>query len=101
MSIEREHLRCDEIGQAKVELVGGLFHLLTQEMKSGQDRAPGFIGIKLDVIAHGPPGSRWVLLEAPFSGIGDHFVGVCAGLTTLGRGPHLAYAESRPGPGVC
>src|SRR3954454_5286872 len=31
----------------------------------------------LDVIAHGPPGARWVLLEVPFAGIGPSFLEAC------------------------
>ena len=33
---------------------------------------------QLDVIAHGPPGARWVLLEVPFAGIDEHFLESCA-----------------------
>ncbi|MEA2355541.1 MAG: protein-tyrosine phosphatase [Solirubrobacteraceae bacterium] len=55
--------------------------------------AAGLTDAELDVIAHGPAGSRWVLLEAPFSGIGDHFVGVCAGLRARGFGLVIAHPE--------
>jgi hypothetical protein len=35
--VMREILGSDEVGQAVVVLVGGLFHLLAQEMECGQD----------------------------------------------------------------
>ncbi|MEA2298711.1 MAG: protein-tyrosine phosphatase [Solirubrobacteraceae bacterium] len=55
--------------------------------------AAGLGDAELEVIAHGPPGSRWVLLEAPFGGIGDHFVGVCDGLRQRGYGLVVAHPE--------
>jgi protein-tyrosine phosphatase len=55
--------------------------------------AAGLSDAELDVIAHGPPGSRWVLLEAPFAGIGEHFVGVCDGLRARGYGLVIAHPE--------
>ena len=43
----------DVVGQAMVELVSGLVHLLAQEMEAGQDLGSGIIGIKLEVIPYG------------------------------------------------
>ncbi|MGI8801974.1 MAG: tyrosine-protein phosphatase [Solirubrobacteraceae bacterium] len=56
-------------------------------------RASTLTDDELEVIAHGPAGSRWVLLEAPFSGIGDHFVGVCDHLRSRGYGLVIAHPE--------
>ncbi len=55
--------------------------------------AAGLTDTELEVIAHGPPGSRWVLLEAPFAGIGDDFLGVCAHLRARGYGLVIAHPE--------
>lgn len=48
---------------------------------------------QLELIAHGPAGSRWLLLEAPFGGIGDHFVSVCEGLRARGYDLVIAHPE--------
>ncbi len=41
-----------------VELVGGLVHLLAQEMERGQDLGAGVIGVELDIVAHGIGGEE-------------------------------------------
>ncbi len=55
--------------------------------------AAGLSDVELEMISHGPPGSRWLLLESPFGGIGDHFVGVCEGLRSRGFGLVIAHPE--------
>jgi protein-tyrosine phosphatase len=55
--------------------------------------ALGLTDAELAVIAQGPAGSRWLLLEAPFAGIDDAFVGVCAGLRARGYGMVIAHPE--------
>ena len=32
---------------------------------------------ELELIAHGPAGSRWLLVEAPFRGMDDEFTADC------------------------
>jgi protein-tyrosine phosphatase len=46
---------------------------------------------ELDLIAHGPPGARWVLLEVPFGGIDDTFID--AARHVRGRGFALLIAH--------
>jgi protein-tyrosine phosphatase len=55
--------------------------------------AAGLTDDELAVIAQGPAGSRWLLLESPFGGIGDHFVTVCDGLRARGYGLVIAHPE--------
>jgi protein-tyrosine phosphatase len=57
------------------------------------DRALGLSDDELDVVAHGPSGARWVLLEAPFAGIGRAFLEVCEGLRARGLGALVAHPE--------
>ncbi len=55
--------------------------------------AAGLTDDELEILSHGPAGSRWVLLEAPFGGVGHHFVGVCDGLRSRGYGLVIAHPE--------
>lgn len=48
---------------------------------------------ELDAIAQGPAGARWVLLEAPFHGIGGGFVAACARMRRRGLGVLVAHPE--------
>ena len=52
---------------------------------------------QLDVIAHGPPGARWVLLEVPFAGIDEHFLESCAHVRARGFGLLIAHPERAHG----
>ena len=47
----------------------------------------------LDVIAHGPRGSRWVLLEVPFGGIDRDFLEACDHVRGHGFGLLIAHPE--------
>ena len=47
----------------------------------------------LDAIAHGPPRARWVLLEAPFAGIGEDFLASVRRLREMGFGTLVAHPE--------
>jgi protein-tyrosine phosphatase len=51
----------------------------------------------LEVIAHGPPGARWVLYEVPFSGPDDEFVAGARELRARGFGVLLAHPERSRG----
>lgn len=48
---------------------------------------------RLDLIAQGPPGARWLLLECPFAGVDDDFLAAADRLTALGYGLLLAHPE--------
>jgi protein-tyrosine phosphatase len=48
---------------------------------------------ELEVIAHGPPGARWVLYEVPFKGVDDAFVDGFEELRRRGFGVLLAHPE--------
>jgi protein-tyrosine phosphatase len=55
--------------------------------------AAGLTDDELELIGQGPQQNRWLLLEAPFGGIGEHFVGVCEGLRSRGYGLVIAHPE--------
>jgi len=48
---------------------------------------------ELDLIAQGPPGRRWVLVETPFHGIGEDFHAATAELRDRGYGVLIAHPE--------
>ena len=52
---------------------------------------------ELDVIAHGPPGARWVLLEVPFAGIDPVFLAACGHIRDRGFGLVIAHPERAAG----
>ena len=51
----------------------------------------------LDLIAHGPAGARWVLLEVPFDGIDQAFLGGCRAVRGQGFGLVIAHPERARG----
>ncbi|HWH11394.1 MAG TPA: CpsB/CapC family capsule biosynthesis tyrosine phosphatase [Solirubrobacteraceae bacterium] len=55
--------------------------------------AAGLTDDELEILGHGPAGSRWLLLESPFGGVGDHFIGICDGLRARGYGLVIAHPE--------
>jgi protein-tyrosine phosphatase len=52
---------------------------------------------ELDLIAHGPRGARWVLLEVPFGGISRLFLDACRHIRGLGFGLVIAHPERASG----
>jgi protein-tyrosine phosphatase len=54
---------------------------------------PSLSDEELEVIAHGAPGRRWVLLEVPFRGLGDDLVAGVDELRRRGFGALLAHPE--------
>jgi len=48
---------------------------------------------ELEIIAHGPPGARWVLYEVPFKGVDDAFVEGAQELRRRGFAVLLAHPE--------
>jgi protein-tyrosine phosphatase len=61
--------------------------------------AHGLHHAELELIAHGPPGSRWLLVEAPFRGIDDEFAADCAALAERGFAAVIAHPERAAGAG--
>jgi protein-tyrosine phosphatase len=60
-----------------------LGHELVGRMRQGE----------LDLVAQGPPGRRWVLVETPFHGIGEDFHAATAELRDRGYGVLVAHPE--------
>jgi protein-tyrosine phosphatase len=52
---------------------------------------------RLELIAHGPPGARWVLLEVPFGGISRLFLDACRHVREQGFGIVIAHPERASG----
>jgi protein-tyrosine phosphatase len=48
---------------------------------------------QLELIAPGPPGSRWLLVEAPFRGLDETFAADCEAIAARGFGIVLAHPE--------
>jgi protein-tyrosine phosphatase len=48
---------------------------------------------ELDMLAHGPPGARWLLVETPFEGVGRDFHAAADELRDRGFGVLLAHPE--------
>jgi protein-tyrosine phosphatase len=61
------------------------------------DGATALSAGELDVIAHGPPGARWVLLEVPFAGIDPAFLAACRHIRDRGFGLVIAHPERAAG----
>ena len=61
------------------------------------DAATGLGRDELDVIAHGPAGARWVLLEVPFAGVGAPFLEACRHVRRHGFGLLIAHPERAAG----
>ena len=55
--------------------------------------APRLSRDELDVIAHGPPGRRWLLLEAPLTGLDQEFVTAAAQLRAQGFASLISHPE--------
>jgi protein-tyrosine phosphatase len=52
---------------------------------------------ELELIAQGPAGTRWLLLECPFAGLDTEFAAAARRLTGLGYGLLLAHPERAAG----
>jgi protein-tyrosine phosphatase len=55
---------------------------------------------ELELIAHGPRGGRWLLVEAPFRGLDETFAADCAALAARGFGAVIAHPERADGAGT-
>jgi protein-tyrosine phosphatase len=85
----RERLRRERIPLA-VECGG--------ELKQGS--VPQLSDEELDILAHGPPGARWLLYEVPFSGFSEEFHAAAAELRRRGFATVLAHPERADGFGA-
>jgi protein-tyrosine phosphatase len=52
---------------------------------------------ELELVAQGPAGARWLLLECPFAGLDGNFTAAAERLTSLGYGLVLAHPERAAG----
>jgi protein-tyrosine phosphatase len=59
----------------------------------GHDMAFRLGQAELDLLAQGPPGARWLLVETPFHGIGEDFHAATAELRERGFGVLVAHPE--------
>lgn len=66
-----------------VHVGGELAHPMVERLTDAQ----------LDLIAHGPAGHRWVLLEGPFAGLGADFRAAADALRARGFGILMAHPE--------
>ena len=85
----RERLRRERIPLA-VECGG--------ELKQGS--VPQLGDDELEILAHGPPGARWLLYEVPFSGFSDEFHAAAVELRQRGFATVLAHPERADGFGA-
>ena len=71
------------------------------DVRCGGELKPASLGDlvqeELELIAHGPPGARWVLYETPFSGPGEAFIAGARELRDRGFGMLLAHPERSRG----
>lgn len=74
------------------------------EVRQGGELAHTMVGQldqpELDLIAQGPAGCRWVLLEAPFGGFGEEFHFAPSELRARGFGVLIAHPERAAGVGA-
>lgn len=63
----------------------------------GHEMVAGLSDGALQTIAQGPPGQRWILLEAPFDGLSEEFHDAADELRTRGFGVLLAHPERMAG----
>lgn len=59
----------------------------------GHDVVGSLSQYELELLAQGPPGARWLLIEAPFEGIGVGFHSAAAELRERGFGVLIAHPE--------
>lgn len=85
--VERLHALCERLRAADLEI----------DVRLGAELAHTMVGrlrqAELETIAHGPPGSRWVLVESPFGGFDGGFVAAAEELRERGFALVLAHPE--------
>ncbi len=74
---------------------------LDLRVEVGGELKPESVGVlaadELEVLAHGPPGRRWLLYEVPFAGVDDAFLDGATELHERGYGLLLAHPERSRG----
>lgn len=102
------HVRSDFVTDVSIlpELVAELRGILAHagvgvEVHCSGELGHGLVGrlgqVELETIASGPPGRRWLLVEAPFDGLGDEFTAATGELRARGFGVVIAHPERTPG----
>jgi protein-tyrosine phosphatase len=96
------HLRPDELAERRRELQAaidaeGLGVRLHPGGELAHEEALTLASAELGLIAQGPSGARWLLLECPFEGLDDQFTAAAARLGDLGYGLLLAHPERAAG----
>ena len=79
-------LRC-ELARARIDLDVHCGGELGDHMVRRLDQK------ELDLLAQGPPGARWLLVETPFEGVGDAFHDATGELRERGFGVLIAHPE--------
>jgi protein-tyrosine phosphatase len=67
----------------------------------GHDMVPRLSQPELEAIAQGPPGARWLLLEAPWEPYGEDFHAAAAELRERGFGVLIAHPERSADAELC
>ena len=84
----------DRVAELQLEL---LRERIPLELRVGGELGHGMVGRlsqqELETIAHGPPGARWILMEAPFQGFGPAFHDAAWELRDRGFGVLIAHPE--------
>ena len=74
---------------------------LALKLHTGAELHPGAAGDldpgTLELVAQGPPGARWVLLEVPFAGVDPAFAETAARIRAKGFGVVIAHPERAAG----
>jgi protein-tyrosine phosphatase len=88
----------DRVHEVRTALAGEGVDL---RVEVGGELKPQSIGVveqdELEIIAHGPPGARWLLYEVPFRGIDDDFLDGAEELSARGFGILMAHPERSRG----
>ena len=61
------------------------------------ESVPALSPAELEILAHGPPGARWLLYEVPFKGVDEAFLDGARELRERGYGLLLAHPERSRG----
>ncbi len=108
LAVATPHVRSDHLLSVDQlhERVRALQHELDRERielrllpgaELGHEMVAGLSDGALQTIAQGPPGRRWILLEAPFDGLTEDFHDATDELRTRGFGVLMAHPERMAG----
>lgn len=96
------HARVDDLPERVRELqaqidAAGIPIGLRVGAELGHDMVGRLDQHELDLVAHGPPGARWLLVESPFGGIDEEFAAATEELRDRGFATVLAHPERAAG----